>query len=109
MWRVDSVSQDYERIGEKNWARILSIAGLCTPPAWVCSPFIVVSLSRLLLGFKQVREDEKSSKLVGNVFFRSDNNLMSAGLHDRLQPQQRSRRNELQALEQCPVSCCMER
>ena len=72
-------------------------------------PFLVVSLSRLLPGFKQACEDEKSSKLVGNVFFRSDNNLMSAGLHDRLQPQQRSRRNELQALEQCPVSCCMER
>jgi hypothetical protein len=52
------------------------------------------------------RRAEKSSKWVGYVFFCSDNKLMSAGLHDRSQPQQRSG-NELQALEQCPVSALL--
>lgn len=54
--------------------------------------------NELPAGFKQACEDEKSSKLVGKVFFCSDNNLMSTGLHDRLQLQQRSG-NELQALD----------
>ena len=77
---------------------ILSVAGCMYTTRLGTFPFLVVSLSRLLPGFRQACEDEKSSKLVSKVFFCSDNNLMSTGLHDRLQLQQRSG-NELQALD----------